>query len=187
MQAFRDAPELLRGCFVVGEVATLRRAAASVLRPGEPLVPLAVLDHPSQAWEAPPRCVPLWPVPDLPGPQPWGQVSALAGQAAGQCVQWAARAALRGEVAALVTAPLHKEALAAAGGFDIAFVIGGAELYRQALPLADRLLLTEIDRAYEGDAFFPDFDRSTWREASRDARTAESGLPFAFVTYQRAG
>ncbi len=79
------------------------------------------------------------------------------------------------------------EALAAAGGFDIAFVIGGAELYRQALPLADRLLLTEIDRAYEGDAFFPDFDRSTWREASRDARTAESGLPFAFVTYQRAG
>ena len=115
VQAFRDAPELLRGCFVVGEVATLRRAAASVLRPGEPLVPLAVLDHPAQAWEAPPRCVPLWPLPDLPGPQPWGQVSALAGQAAGQCVQWAARAALRGEVAALVTAPLHKEALAAAG------------------------------------------------------------------------
>ena len=115
VQAFRDAPELLRGCFVVGEVATLRRAAASVLRPGEPLVPLAVLDHPAQAWEVPPRCVPLWPVPDLPGPQPWGQVSALAGQAAGQCVQWAARAALRGEVAALVTAPLHKEALAAAG------------------------------------------------------------------------
>ena len=56
VQAFRDAPELLRGCFVVGEVATLRRAAASVLRPGEPLVPLAVLDHPAQAWEAPPRC-----------------------------------------------------------------------------------------------------------------------------------
>mgnify|MGYP000579599113 CR=1 FL=1 len=79
------------------------------------------------------------------------------------------------------------EALAAAGDAEIAFVIGGAELYRQALPLADRLLLTEIDQAYEGDAFFPDFDRSTWREASRDARTAESGLPFAFVTYQRAG
>lgn len=79
------------------------------------------------------------------------------------------------------------EALAAAGDVDIAFVIGGAELYRQALPLADRLLLTEIDRAYEGDAFFPDFDRSTWTETARDARVAESGLPFAFVTYQRTG
>ena len=79
------------------------------------------------------------------------------------------------------------EALAAAGDADIAFVIGGAELYRQALPLADRLLLTEIDQAYEGDAFFPDFDRDIWAETARDARMAESGLPFAFVTYQRAG
>ncbi len=48
-------------------------------------------------------------------PQPWGQVSAAAGAAAAQCVQWAADAALRGEIAALVTAPLHKEALHAAG------------------------------------------------------------------------
>ena len=76
-------------------------------------------------------------------------------------------------------------AVAAAGGFETAFVIGGAELYRQALPHADRLLLTEIDQAYEGDAFFPDFDRSIWHESSREPRVAESGLPFAFVTYQR--
>jgi dihydrofolate reductase len=76
-------------------------------------------------------------------------------------------------------------AVAAADGFETAFVIGGAELYRQALPLADRLLLTEIDQAYEGDAFFPDFDRSTWHETTREPRIAESGLPFAFVTYER--
>lgn len=79
------------------------------------------------------------------------------------------------------------EALAAASYADIAFVIGGAELYRQALPLADRLLLTEIDQAYEGDAFFPDFDRSAWHETAREPRIAESGLPFAFVTYKRQG
>lgn len=76
-------------------------------------------------------------------------------------------------------------ALAAAGDADIAFVIGGAELYRLTLPLADRLLLTEIDRDYTGDAFFPDFDRSVWREASRQSQVAESGLPFAFVSYER--
>jgi dihydrofolate reductase len=77
------------------------------------------------------------------------------------------------------------EALTAAGNAEIAFVIGGAGLYRQALPLADRLLLTEIDRDYAGDAFFPEFDRAEWPESSRDARVAESGLPFAFVTYER--
>ena len=76
-------------------------------------------------------------------------------------------------------------AVAAAGDAETAFVIGGAELYRQALPQADRLLLTEIDQAYEGDAFFPDFDRSLWHETAREPRVAESGLPFAFVTYER--
>ena len=78
-------------------------------------------------------------------------------------------------------------AVAAAGDAETAFVIGGAELYRQALPLADRLVLTEIDQPYEGDAFFPDFDRSLWHETAREPRVAESGLPFAFVTYERQG
>ena len=67
--------------------------------------------------DIPPRCLPVWQLPELEGvaPAPWGRVSAEAGRAAAACVVWAARAALRGEVAALVTAPLHKEALAAAG------------------------------------------------------------------------
>jgi dihydrofolate reductase len=77
------------------------------------------------------------------------------------------------------------DAIAAAGDAEIAFVIGGAELYRQALPLAGRLILTEIDRDYAGDAFFPEFDRTKWQELSRDARISDSGLPFAFVTYER--
>ena len=79
------------------------------------------------------------------------------------------------------------DALTAAGDAETAFVIGGAELYRQALPLADRLLLTEIDRDFDGDAYFPEFARDAWQEVARDARIAESGLPFAFVTYQRRG
>ncbi len=114
-KAFRDAPGDLRGCFVVGDVATLRRAAQCIERPGVPSLPVAVIDAPAQAWQAPPRCVPVLPLPGLPGLQPWGQIGAEAGRAAADCVVWAARAALRGEVAALVTAPLHKEALSAAG------------------------------------------------------------------------
>jgi len=114
-KAFRDAPGALRGCFVVGDVATLRRAAACIEGPGRPSLPVARLAHAHEAWDMPPRCLPVLALPGLPGPQPWGQVSAEAGRAAAHCVQWAARAALGGELAALVTAPLHKEALAAAG------------------------------------------------------------------------
>ena len=77
-------------------------------------------------------------------------------------------------------------ALTAAGDADTAYLIGGAELYRQALPLADRLVLTEIDRDFAGDAHFPEFDRAAWQEVARDARVSESGLPFAFVRYERS-
>ena len=114
-KAFRDAPEDLRGCFVVGDIATLRRAAQAIARPGVPSVPVAQIGSPAEALEVPDRCVPVLALPGIPGPQPWGQISAAAGRAAADCVVWAARAALRGEVAGLVTAPLHKEALSAAG------------------------------------------------------------------------
>ncbi|MDA8522122.1 4-hydroxythreonine-4-phosphate dehydrogenase PdxA [Acidovorax sp. NCPPB 4044] len=114
-RAFRDAPGDLRNCFVAGDVETLRRAARCIARPGEPSLPVAVLASPAEARTAPPRCLPVLPLPGLPGPVPFGAVSAEAGRAAADCVVWAARAALRGEVDGLVTAPLHKEALAAAG------------------------------------------------------------------------
>lgn len=117
VQAFQREPDLLRHCVVVGDVPTVRRAAALVAQDDLPW-PVAVLSEVSELASCPPRCIPLWPVRaaqrqgDVP---PWGQVSALAGQLAGDCVRMAAQAALRGEVAALVTAPLNKAALAAAG------------------------------------------------------------------------
>jgi 4-hydroxythreonine-4-phosphate dehydrogenase len=100
---------------VAGELSSLRRAAQWVRPAGEPAWPVLVIDTPQEAWQAPPRCIPLLPVAALGAPVPVGQISAEAGRLAGACVTWAARAALRGEIAALVTAPLHKEALAAAG------------------------------------------------------------------------
>lgn len=68
-----------------------------------------------------------------------------------------------------------------------AFCIGGGTLYREALPRATTLYLTEIRRAFEGDATFPEFLRSEWREVDREthANAAESALPYAFVTYHR--
>ncbi len=115
VQAFRDAPDLLAGCFVAGDPSVLRRAAAWVRRTGDPDMPVVVLDSAAESLDVPPRCVPVLPVATLPAPVTPGQISAEAGRLAGSCVTWAAQAALRGEIAALVTAPLHKEALAAAG------------------------------------------------------------------------
>ncbi|MDR0226470.1 MAG: 4-hydroxythreonine-4-phosphate dehydrogenase PdxA [Burkholderiaceae bacterium] len=116
-KAFLESPHALRGCFVVGELQTLRRAAAVAARAcGSSMpMPVAVLQSPQQLDQVPPHCIPLLELPGLPGPAAWGRVSAEAGDAAARCVVWAAQAALRGEVAALVTAPLHKEALHAAG------------------------------------------------------------------------
>lgn len=100
---------------MVGDVATLRRAGQAIVRPGVPMVPVALIGSPADALGVPPRCIPVLQLPGIAGPQPWGEVSADAGRAAADCVIWAARAALHGEVAGLVTAPLHKEALSAAG------------------------------------------------------------------------
>lgn len=118
-KAFRDAPELTRGCFVVGDAATLRRATQLVRREGEAVQPLVLLDSAEEALTVPPHCLPVLQVETLAAPVPFGRISAEAGRLAGRCVVWAAQAALRGEIAGLITAPLHKEALAAAGApFD---------------------------------------------------------------------
>ncbi len=65
-----------------------------------------------------------------------------------------------------------------------AWVIGGAQIYAQALPLASTVVVTDIARDFEGDAFAPTLGPE-WREASREEHVAASGLPFAFVTYTR--
>jgi dihydrofolate reductase len=86
-----------------------------------------------------------------------------------------------------IAVPSLQAALARLGDAPKAFVIGGAELYAAALPLADELILTEIDRDYEGDVHFPAWRREEFREVSRE--THHSGEPnhfdYAFVTYQR--
>jgi len=63
-----------------------------------------------------------------------------------------------------------------------AWVIGGAALYRQALPLANTALVTEIDADYEGDAFAPQFGPE-WSETERARQVSTTGLSFSFVTY----
>jgi len=114
-KAFSQDAELTAGCFVAGDVGCMRRGAAAAAR-GRPPLAVAVLDSVQDIARVPPRCIPVLqvglPVDPLPA---WGEVSETAGRLAAQSVLWAASAALRGEVAALVTAPLHKEALAAAG------------------------------------------------------------------------
>ena len=77
-------------------------------------------------------------------------------------------------------------ALALCAGEPIAFVIGGGELYAAALPLAAGLVLTEIQRDFEGDARFPDYDRAKWRETQRESHTAADGMRFDFVLYEPA-
>ncbi len=121
---FRDQPAEMAGCVVAGDMAAMQRAARCV----GGLLPLAVLDGLADVAHVPPRCLPV-----IQACQPlaaagssaadseattlpaWGQVSAVAGRAAADCIAWGARAALAGQAAALVTAPIHKEAFSAAG------------------------------------------------------------------------
>ena len=110
LKAFRDAPELMQGCFVAGDGAVLRRAAAWVGG-----AELALIRSPQEARTVASQTVPVLQVATLDGEAPIGRISAAAGRLAGRCVSWAAGAALRGEISGLVTAPLHKEALSAAG------------------------------------------------------------------------
>lgn len=78
-------------------------------------------------------------------------------------------------------------AIKACGNDDEIFVIGGAELYRQAIDLADRIYLTEIEADIAGDAHFTEFDSKMWRETGRESHSPdEKNLhPYHFVSYCR--
>lgn len=71
--------------------------------------------------------------------------------------------------------------LAAAAGESEAFVGGGAEIYRAALPSADRIYLTEVEAAVAADTFFPELDRSGWRETKTVTQSADEKNQFATV------
>jgi dihydrofolate reductase len=65
------------------------------------------------------------------------------------------------------------------------FVIGGAELYTVALPLADELVLTELDADFDADAWFPAWDRAAFTASDAEHHVSAEGLPYRFVTYTR--
>lgn len=71
----------------------------------------------------------------------------------------------------------------ACGGEQEVFIIGGGEIYRQALPLADRIELTMLPQAVEGDTFFPPIPGELFVQTDR--RSVEGAIPYSFITYQR--
>ena len=72
------------------------------------------------------------------------------------------------------------EALAAAGDAEEVMIIGGASFYEQMLPQADRLYLTFVHADVKGDAWFPEFDRSQWREVFREDHEADEKNPYGY-------
>jgi dihydrofolate reductase len=78
------------------------------------------------------------------------------------------------------------DAVDACRGDPEIFFVGGAELYRQVLPLVERLYLTEIQEDVAGDAWFPEYNKAEFKEISRDRRIDEAThLEYHFVVYQR--
>jgi dihydrofolate reductase len=92
-----------------------------------------------------------------------------------------------------VVAPNFESALATARGDALRrgagaiIVAGGADIYVQALPLATRLIITEVHKRVDGDARFPAFEAELWRETARSEQKSgpQDEADFAFVTYQR--
>ncbi len=128
-KAFLEAPEDVTGCVVVGDVAVMRRAAQLAATWGHKKAEfcgdkkfkgtaLAVAELASLADVrcVPPHCIGVWQGCTLAALPKYGQISPESGQAAAECIVAAARAVLSGQARGMVTAPIHKEALAAAGG-----------------------------------------------------------------------
>ncbi|TAN85269.1 MAG: dihydrofolate reductase [Gallionella sp.] len=91
------------------------------------------------------------------------------------------------KIAGCTVAHSLPEAIASCAGDPQVFVVGGAEIYAQALDLADTLYITEIRQNVIGDAAFPEFDRAKWLEVSRETHRQETPEPleYHFVTYRR--
>ncbi len=175
-----------RQCLVLGDVGVMRRAAA--LTGG--MLPVVALDDVASTAEAPPDCLPVLPVAGLPADllaAPLARVDARAGAAAARCIERAVALALDGEVAAIVTAPIHKEAFAAAG---VAFpghtemlqalVAGGGRLPPVRMMLASdelRIVLVTIHMSLRAaiDAVTYDAVLETIRIA--DAAARRFGIP----------
>ena len=117
-KAFQNHPADVADCVVVGDVATMRRAAALVKTTVQ--LPVAEIESLAQ-FKSLPRCIQVLQKGELVAKVSHGLVSGLAGQMAADCIVWAAQAVLAGQARAMVTAPIHKEALAAAGTWAAQF------------------------------------------------------------------
>jgi len=82
-------------------------------------------------------------------------------------------------------APSLQDALAMVSGVDDAFIIGGGQIFEQALPLVGKLVITRIAQNYECDAIFPELPDGVWKEMAREEHVSAAGLPYAFITYTR--
>ena len=118
-KAFRESPAEMSNCLVVGDVETMRRAAQ--LTAVSLSLSIAHVNALEDLPGIPPNCIGVLQKCELTTLVKFGQNNALAGQAAADCIVWAARAVLAGQAAGMVTAPIHKEALAAAGGWAAQF------------------------------------------------------------------
>jgi len=78
-----------------------------------------------------------------------------------------------------------QQALQACGDDKEVFVIGGAQLYREALPVADRLYFTWINADFHGDAYFPEFTEAAWQKTWCESHVSSEGLPFSYIKYER--
>ena len=87
-----------------------------------------------------------------------------------------------------LTAHSLEEAIRMAGEDEEIFIMGGAQIYREALSVVDRMYITHVERDYEGDTVFPDIDYSQWKlvDVIRHERGEEYEYPFEFRTYDRA-
>lgn len=77
------------------------------------------------------------------------------------------------------------QAVELCGDDNEAFLIGGAELFREALKSADKLYLTEIDAEFAGDTFMPPVDPAEWKEISRERHTSAQGWDYRYINYER--
>lgn len=78
-------------------------------------------------------------------------------------------------------------AMAAKAGADEIFIIGGAQIYERGMALADRLYITEVDAAPDGDVFFPEMNAAEWREVARQGHRADekNDHDFAMTVHER--
>ncbi len=80
-------------------------------------------------------------------------------------------------------------ALALCAGEPEVFIVGGAEIYKQAIKLTDRIYLTIVHKDFEGDSFFPNINKDEWKEVSREDHEPDhkNPLPYSFITLERVG